>query len=53
MREYVARLIRSGMPRDIALCICRNYVKRKDWEGLEEYVYSVEMEAIEREEDEL
>ena len=52
MRDYIARLIRCGMPRDIAVCICRSYAKNNDWKGLYDYVYSVEMEVKEREEEE-
>lgn len=52
MKDYVARLVKCGMPRDIALCICRNYSKKNDWYGLEQYVYSVEMETKERDDEE-
>ena len=52
MREYVARLIKCGMPRDIALCVCRSFVKKGDWRGLHQYVYEVEEEVKEREDDE-
>ena len=50
MREYIVRLIKCGMPREIALCVCRSFAKRRDWYGLEQYVYSVEQETKEREE---
>lgn len=53
MHDAIKRLIRCGMPTDIAVCICRNYAKNKDWYGLEQYVYSVEEEAKYREEEEL
>lgn len=51
MREYIARLIRCGIPREIAVCVCQSYGKRKDWYGLEQYIYSVEQETKEREDD--
>ena len=52
MRESIARLSRSGMPREIAVCVCRTFARRGDWQGLEEYVYSVEEETKERDDDE-
>ena len=51
MREWIARILRCGMPRDVAVCICGQYAKRKDWLGLENYVYSVEEETRERDDD--
>ena len=44
MREYIARLIKSGMDRDVAVCVCSTYAKRKDFDGLKEYVEAVEEE---------
>ncbi len=52
MRECIARLIKCGMPRDVALAICRSYARRRDWYGMEQYVYSVEQETKEREDEE-
>ena len=52
MRDYIARLIRCGMPRDIAVCVCHSYAKKNDWYGLHQYVYSVEQEVAERDEEE-
>ena len=48
MRDYIARLVKCGMPRDIAVCICRSYARKGDWHGLYQYVYSVEEEVKER-----
>ena len=45
MREYIIRLIDCGMPRDVAVCVCRIFARRNDYCGLEEYVYSVEEET--------
>ena len=52
MREYIARLIKTGMPRDIAVCVARSYARDKDMYGLEQYVISVEEETKYREENE-
>ena len=51
MKDYIARLIKCGMPRDVAVCIVRQYAKRNDWINLESYVYSVEEETKYREEE--
>ena len=50
MREYIARLIRCGMPREVAVCVCKQYFLRKQFYELDQYVYSVEQETKEREE---
>lgn len=39
------------MPRDIAVHVCRAYVKKGDWKGLHDYVYEVELEVQRREDD--
>lgn len=51
MKDYITRLIDCGMPRDIAVCIVRQYAKRNDWVNLEAYVYSVEEETKYKEEE--
>ena len=53
MREYVARLVKCGMPKDIATCIVRSFADGNDWMHLEEYVYSRECEAEYREANQL
>lgn len=50
MHEYIARLIRCGMPREVAVCVCKQYFRRKQLWELDQYVYSVEQETKEREE---
>ena len=45
MREYVARLVKCGIPIDIATCIVHSFAKGNDWMCLEEYVYSRECES--------
>ena len=52
MREYVARLIKCGMPRDVALCICRSFARDYDYISLEHYIDSVEEEIKYKEADE-
>ena len=40
MNKLIARLIRAGMPRDIAVFMCRKY--KGDQHGFELYVESIE-----------
>lgn len=42
MRQYIARLIATGMPRKIAVCMCRYFRSRSE---LEKYVEGVEAEC--------
>lgn len=52
MRECIARLIKCGMPRDIAVCICKLYAIKDDWHGMQKYVEAIEEETKYREEEE-
>ena len=52
MREYIARLIRCGMPREVAVCVCRQFFRRKEYKELDYYVDAVEKENKQREDDE-
>ena len=52
MREYMTRLIKCGMPREVAYCVCRIFIREKGYSGLEQYVFEVEEEMREREVDE-
>lgn len=42
MRKFVARLICTGMPRKVALCMCRHFRTRAE---IEKYVEGVEAEC--------
>ena len=42
MRQYIARLMDTGMPRKVALCMCRHFRTLAD---LEKYVEGVEAEC--------
>lgn len=42
MRQYIARLIDTGMPRKVAVCMCRFFRSRS---ALERYVEGVEAEC--------
>ena len=44
MRRYIARLMDAGMPRDVALSVCRHYMKYFGRQALEVYVEAVEDE---------
>ena len=46
MHRYVARLIDCGFSRDTAVFICRGYVRRNDWHGLELYIEAIEAEQL-------
>lgn len=43
MREMIARLIDCGMPREVAVCVCRHF--GNDMEKLACYVSEVEQET--------
>ena len=45
MRDYVARLIASGMTRETALAICRYFRRRGRLADLARYVTEVEEEC--------
>ena len=45
MHDYISRLIACGMPRTVALCVCRDYKRRGDLPGLALYVEAVEDES--------
>ena len=49
MRECIARLIDCGMPREVAVCVCRTYARRNDFIGMKQYVESIEEEIKYRE----
>lgn len=44
MKEYIARLIRTGMPRKIAVCVCSDFNRRGKFIELAQYVEAVERE---------
>ena len=50
MNKLIARLIDCGMPRDIAVAVCRNFKRHATMWELERYVESVEQETKEQEE---
>lgn len=52
MRECIARLIKCGMPRDVAVAVCRSFARDADWHGMEQYVDFVEEETRFREDEE-
>lgn len=45
MRDCIARLIKCGMPRDVAVCICKTFVRDGNLFELERYVESIEEET--------
>lgn len=47
MNRLIARLIDCGMPREVALSICRSFLRDGDAAGFESYVESVEEECRE------
>jgi hypothetical protein len=44
MRQYVSRLIKAGMPRIVAVSVCRQFLRLKGEDALAEYVAAVEEE---------
>ena len=53
MNRFVARLIDCGFSRDTAVFICRDYIRKADFRGLELYIDAIEAEqqySLEREE---
>lgn len=47
MNKLIARLIDTGMPRDVALAVYRSFKRFNDMWGFERYVESVEQEIRE------
>lgn len=47
MREYVARLINCGFPRELAVWLCCHYRKEGGTRAVERYVEAVEAECNE------
>ena len=45
MREYIARLIRTGMPRKVAVSVCRQIKRKSGEKALAQYVEAVEEEC--------
>lgn len=50
MNKLIARLIRCGMPRDVAVAVCRSFMKNSNLFELERYVEGVEEESRTQEE---
>ena len=46
MRDFISRLIDCGMPRAVAVCVCRHY-SRIGSDALARYVAEVEVECRE------
>ena len=44
MHEYIARLIKCGVPRKVAACVCSYYQRRGALTELARYVEAVEKE---------
>ena len=47
MNKLIARLIDAGMPREVAIAVCRDFVRHATMYELERYVESVEEESRE------
>ena len=47
MNKLIARLIDTGMPREVAVAVCREFVRHGTMYELERYVESVEAECRE------
>lgn len=45
MHEYIARLIRAGMPRKVAAFVCSDFQRRGQMVALAQYVDAVERES--------
>lgn len=50
MRKEIARLIDCGIPRQVAVCVCNDFRRRKKLEELESYIQAVENECSGRDE---
>ena len=44
MHDFIARLIRAGVPRQVATCVCANFQRRGKMVELAQYVDAVEAE---------
>ena len=49
MHEFIVRLIRTGMPRKVAACVCADFARRGKMIELAQYVDVVEKENGEME----
>ena len=45
MKEYIARLIRTGMPRKVAVSVCKEIKRTQGETALAQYVDAVEEEC--------
>lgn len=45
MHEFIARLIKAGMPRKVAAFVCSDYNRRGKMAELAQYVEAVERES--------
>ena len=45
MHEFIARLIRAGLPRKVAACVCADFQRRGQMLALAQYVDAVERET--------
>ena len=46
MKEYIARLIRAGVPRGVAVSVCRQIKRTMGEVALAQYVEAVEEENV-------
>lgn len=44
MSKFISRLIRAGMPRPVAVCVCRHMLRERGEIALSQYVDAVEAE---------
>ena len=44
MHEMITRLIRAGLPRKVAACVCADFQRRGKMNELAQYVEAVEKE---------
>jgi hypothetical protein len=51
MNKLIARLIDTGMPRNVAVSVCKSFLKNSNMFELERYVEGVEEECREQLED--
>jgi hypothetical protein len=48
MNKLIARLIDTGMPRDVAVSVCKSFLRDSNMFELERYVEGVEEECREQ-----
>lgn len=48
MNKLIARLIKTGMPRDVAVAVCRSFMRNSNLFEFERYVEGVEEECREQ-----